>query len=114
MRKYLILITLIGVLASCSSKRTLYTWEDYDKTSYVYLKETNEETRQNLLNSYQDIIDKQKGTRGVTPPGIYADYGFLLIQANQTKQGKKMLQKEMDMYPESSVFINRILKMIEE
>ena len=60
------------------------------------------------------IIDKQKGKRGAVPPGIYADYGFILLQANRTEEGKAMLLKEISLYPESKVFIERILKMTEK
>ena len=59
------------------------------------------------------IIKKQNGTRGMIPPGLYADYGYVLIQSNKIEEGKLMLQKEVELYPESKVFIDRILKMLE-
>ena len=45
-----------------------------------------------------------------TPPGIYADYGWLLIQNNKVDEGVEMLYAEIELYPESEVFITRMLK----
>lgn len=113
MKKILFFYTIIVMLASCTVQQPLYTWGKYDSTSYSYLKHSDEKSTQQLIKSYEQIIAKQKGSRGVVPPGIYADYGFLLLQANKTAEGKAMLLKEIELYPESKIFIDRILKMIE-
>ena len=38
----------------------------------------------------------------------------LLLQVGKKEQGKDMLLKEIALYPESQLFIERILKMIEK
>lgn len=101
------------MLVSCSTQKPLYSWANYNQTSYNYLKNSDEKSTQQLIETYEKIIEKQKGSRATVPPGLYADYGFLLLQANKTDQGKAMLQKEIALYPESKVFIDRILKMLE-
>ena len=102
------------LFASCTAtKKPLYSWGKYEATSYNYLKNNNEKSTQELIETYQKIIEKQKGSRGVVPPGIYADYGFILLQENKTQEGKALLLKEIALYPESKVFIDRILKIIE-
>ena len=77
------------------------------------MKNTNETTSNKLSEEYQKIIKKQKGIRGAVPPGVYADYGFLLLQSNNMVQAREMLQKEIELYPESKVFIERIIKLTE-
>ncbi len=114
MKKNIILFVSIAILASCVPAKQLYSWENYGTTSYNYLKNSDEESLQKLIENYQIVIDKQKGTRGVVPPGVYADLGFLLLQNGETDEGKVMLQKEIDLYPESKIFIDRVLKMMEE
>ena len=117
MKKIGILIILISTLVSCGPPKGLYSWGgkkiSYEKTSYNYLKNQDEESIQSLNETYQEIITNQKGTRGVPPPGIFADYGFLLIQLGETEKGKQMLMKEISFYPEATIFVERILKMIE-
>ncbi|HOT15516.1 MAG TPA: DUF4810 domain-containing protein [Bacteroidales bacterium] len=111
-----LIIVAVGALlmASCTVENQLYSWYAYDEASYNFLKNNDEKSRQELIENYQQIIEKQRGTRKVPPPGIYADYGFLLLQANKTVEGKALLEKEIALYPESKVFIERILKMIED
>jgi hypothetical protein len=113
--KKTILITLsLVLLTACSVQKPLYTWSNYTNSSYNYLKNSDEKSTEELIKTYQEIIEKQKGSRGVVPPGIYADYGFILLQANKTAEGKAMLMQEIALYPESRIFIERILKMTEK
>ncbi len=114
MKKLIFITITVIMLASCTVQKPLYTWDKYDVTSYNYLKNSDEKSTQALIETYQNIIEKQQGSRGVVPPGVYADYGFILLQDNKTEEGKAMLLKEVELYPESKTFIDRILKMIEK
>ncbi len=114
MKKTILIILATVLFTACSVQKPLYTWSNYTNSSYNYLKNSDEKSTQELIESYQTIIEKQKGSRGVVPPGIYADYGFLLLQANKTAEGRAMLLQEIALYPESKVFIERILKMTEK
>jgi hypothetical protein len=113
----LFIILVLFLISSCAPPTSLYTWGskkkyNYHNASYDYLKVNDEKSIEILKSSYIDIINKQKGTRKTVPPGIYADYGFLLISLNETAQGVKMLKQEMILYPESTIFITRILNML--
>lgn len=115
MKKIAILALSCAILASCSTgPKPMYSWYNYDNASYAYLKNSDQKSLDELVASYEKIIAQQKGTRKIVPPGIYADYGFILIQANKPEEGKKMLLKESELYPESSVFINSVIRMIEK
>jgi hypothetical protein len=114
MKKILLSVIVAACFASCTTQKPLYSWYNYNATSYNYLKNANEKSIQQMIETYQQIIEKQKGTRKTVPPCIYADYGFLLLQANKEKEGKAMLMREIALYPESKVFIDRILRMMEK
>ena len=116
MYKKILFISMGVVLffTGCAPKRLLYSWSNYDSTSYTYLKKGDEASRANLIKSYRQMIERKAGTRRTVPPGIYADYGFLLLQNGNTEEGKAMLSKEISLYPESKVFIESILKMLEQ
>ena len=47
------------------------------------------------------------------PPGVCADYGYLLIKKGEVEKGKELLVKETILYPESKLFIDMILKRFE-
>ena len=116
-RDSLLIILVLFLISSCAPSTSLYTWGSkkkysYHNASYNYLKVNDEASINVLRSSYIDIINKQKGTRKTVPPGIYADYGFMLISLDEKEEGIEMLKKEMVLYPESTIFITRILNML--
>jgi len=113
MKKSILIIGAALLLSSCNVQKPLYSWANYETTSYNYLKNSDEKSTQALIDNYKKIIEKQSGTRNMVPPGVYADYGFVLLQGGKTVEGKALLLKEIELYPESKIFIDRILKMIE-
>ena len=92
----------------------MYNWADYDNVSYKFLKNRTQEETQNIINCYLKMINDTIGTRNMPPPGVCADYGFLLIQLEKEKEGIRYLEMEKEYYPESSVFIDRIIKKYKE
>jgi hypothetical protein len=112
MKKNIIAISVLIFLASCSTKK-MYYWGKYDQATYQHNKKQTEETKSDLLTVYENIIEKKnKGTRNEVPPGVYADYGYLLIQEGQIEKGKEMLEKEIAFYPESKKIVLYILNKI--
>ena len=114
MKKYFYMCIVAFAFYSCSAPKGLYSFDKYQQASYNYLKKADEKSINEIMEQYQKIITKQKGTRKVTPPGMFADYGFFLIQRGDLKKGKESLNKEILLYPESKIFIDRILKLIEK
>jgi len=113
MRKLIFFLGAAWILSSCTVQKPLYSWAKYETVSYNYLKNSDEKSTQALIENYQKIIEKQTGSRKVPPPGVYADYGYVLLQGGKTAEGKIFLLKEIENYPESKIFIDRILKMLE-
>ena len=136
-----LLLTL--TLASCVPTQ-LYYWGGthgnttlYEELAYQQYDKQSPESLCELVCLYEDMVSHPGGTRGVVPPGIYAEYGFLLLQpataeafmnhasSSQRKifktsdfgvyfpeRGAEMLQKEMELYPESAQFIKPLLERV--
>jgi len=112
MKKNILIISLLIILGSCVPTN-MYYWGKYDQASYKHNKNQSEESLTELFLAFEDIINKKnKGTRNVVPPGVYADYGFLLIKDGQIAKGKEMLQKELLLYPESRKMVEYILNKL--
>ena len=116
MKNYFIVLLFAGILmASCAPQhKSLYSWDKYEEESYDYVKNMTDKSLDDLMLSYENIINKQKGTRETVPPGICADYGYLLVKKGKKAEGIEMLKKEIALYPESGVFMSRIIKKLEE
>lgn len=144
MRKTLILLLFTCTFVSCTTTSNLYNWgapkndskaTRYEELSYKNYDDQTPESICELLCLYEYLIKNPGGSRGVVPPGIYAEYGYLLskpetaaifIQYATKKQretfgnledysglfrekGLYCLEQEMQLYPESVVFITPIL-----
>lgn len=113
MRKYIVIavISLFGV--SCVPTKPLYNWKGYDDAVYAYTKASDEKSNENLIKIYEKLIKNSGGSRQVPPPGVCADYGYLLVKSGEIVKGKELLTRETILYPESKQFIDRILKRFE-
>lgn len=123
MKKSILYVGAIAMLAltSCGDMGTtmvkdpqLYSWHNYEDASYQYTKVKSDQNEKALITSYDNMFSKQTGARKVVPPGIYADNGYYLIKKGRKDDGIKMLQKEMELYPESKTFIERIIKSLQK
>ncbi len=108
-----LLLTLVLSLSSCGTKeRSLYSWDNYEKLTYNYYKSPDPNLEVKMMKMYDKIIDRQKGLRGVVPPGMCAEYGVILVNTGKTERGMKLLEKEMELYPESKAYVKRIIKRL--
>lgn len=141
----IVVLGLSLLLGSCTTKTYLYNWgsyrsskgaSDYEVTMYDYYHTQSPQSVCALLCQYEYMVKHPGGTRGVIPPGICAEYGYLLLQAETAatflshatkkqketygpmgdygplfrEKGMEMLQREMELYPESSVFIEPLIQ----
>jgi hypothetical protein len=114
MRKLFVLIVCVMAMSSCSTQKSLYSWYGSEDASYTYTKRGTEKTLEEAMVQYKKVIEKQKGVRKVVPPGVNAEYGFLLYKAGKKEEGLALLKAEIKAYPESEKFISRIIKQLEK
>ena len=115
MKKFYLLLALTApLLISCMPTSTLYYWGNYEDASYKHYKQGTDDAKAELMATYEKMISKQIGTRKTIAPGICAEYGYMLIQSGKREEGINYLKKEIELYPESRVFIERIIKQYEK
>lgn len=114
MRNILFTIFIAVAFSSCTTQKSMYSWYNYENINYEYSKKGTDELRVKLLDEYEKMISKQSGVRNAVPPGIYAEYGFLLCKMGKTEEGIAYLKEEMKSYPESEKYISRIIKQLEQ
>lgn len=120
MRKVLAIISMAFLCVACGSlentttSKALYSWYNYENANYQYNKRKTDELRDKLLEQYKLIVENQKGTRAQVPPGLCAEYGYLLCQLDKKTEGLGFLKQEIKFYPESETYISRIIKQLEQ
>lgn len=112
---YIPAAVLCVMLTACETTNPqLYSWYNYEDVTYQYNKKHTDELKQNVLAEYKLLTEKQNGARGKVPPGLYAEYGYMLCKMGRTTEGLRFLQEEINLYPEFKKYISRIIKQLEK
>lgn len=111
---FVVLIYMFFSLQSCIVSNTLYSWHNYEDATYQYNKKHTDKNKETVLIEYENVIDNQYGTRKTVPPGMYAEYGYMLYFTGKKNEGLKLLNKEIELYPESEKYISRIINQLKK
>lgn len=97
------IVALLLFLPSCGTKRKaeLYSWYGYSNAMRSYSINPSYEKMLDLRDEYEKMIHNQRGKRKTVPPGVYADYGYLLLKTGNRAEGVAALRREQELYPES-------------
>lgn len=110
----IVLVSLTFFMSCLTTEKPLYDWYNYSSTAYDYVKKADEKSLKQLIETYEKIIAKQTGVRQTVPPGIYADYGYICIRNGEVEKGLKLLEKEIELYPESAPVVQRVIKAVKK
>lgn len=144
---YSTLLLLMSAFCGCETQKSLYYFgrdrvqnndsaSAYEIATYNYYKNATSESLCELICVLEDIMTSSTGTSGKIPPGLCAEYGFLLLQPNAEtdfggyatasqlkrapavgtfqEKGIKLLKMEVELYPESSAYVAPLLKTFGE
>ena len=101
------LLPLFIIGCGTTSKDTFY-WGDYSSTLYDYKKNPDEKTLEAHKKEILSIIKMSEEKNKIVPPGVNAEYGYLLLKEGLEAEGFEYLAMEVELYPESSIFITKI------
>jgi hypothetical protein len=109
MNKILIIlgIAFLG-LGGCQPSPKPFYWGKYSSTLYDYKKNPSDTTLSLHKTMLLDIMSKAPEKKKLVPPGVYAEYGYILLKEGKETEGMEYLVKEEQAFPESAVFIQRI------
>lgn len=105
--KKLIAVTAACLLLGGCVQQPMYSWGSYEGTLYSYYKKPA--TQPELVESLAEVMSEEQYGNKVAP-GLYAEYGFLLMGAGKTDDARRLFEKEKALWPESAVFMDVLLK----
>ncbi len=86
-----------------------YNWGDYEQSMYSYYRDPAKSAE--FAASLQKTIDTAEQVHGIVPPGVYAEYGYLLLQQGKAKDAGAYFAKEKAKWPESTYLMDSMMKM---
>jgi hypothetical protein len=108
MKRPLVALLLGGSLLAGCVPPTLFYWGDYSSTLYEYKKNPDDKTLKAHMQQLGLIITQAPQKKLLVPPGVRAEYGYLLLKAGNETEGMQYLEQEVLAFPESAPFIQRL------
>ena len=105
---YLAILFSVLFLFGCHQPKEVFYWGNYSSTLYDLKNNPDDETLAAHKKELVTIIDYASKKSRKVPPGVMAEYGYILLKEGNEKEGYEYLDKEIELYPESAIFISRI------
>lgn len=105
------LALVCGVLASGCAPKPLYSWGDYEgslQASYVAHDQAK------ALADLETTIASAQQTGGRIPPGVCAEYGFLLYSSGQRERAIEYFEREEQLFPESKPLMDKLTAKVRQ
>jgi hypothetical protein len=112
MKKLLLPIFIVTLMMSvgCATdqNRPSYIYQDYSESLYAIKKSPSGESVAKHREVLLSIIEESKAENVRVPPGVYCEYGYLLLVDGKKEEAFKYFDLEQFTYPESKVFVENL------
>ncbi|MCH7390504.1 DUF4810 domain-containing protein [Acinetobacter dispersus] len=100
----------IGLVGCAAGPQPLYSWGSYTQQTYLMYNQPEKATPSAQIIKLEAEIEKAKAKNLAVPPGLYAHLGLLSLQVNNAQKAVEYFQLERQVYPESRVLMDRLLR----
>ena len=104
------MITSFSFVGCTSAPKALYSWGEYPQQAYLMLSVPEKTSPQEQISKLEKGIEKAKAKNDAVPPGLYAHLGLLNLNINNGSRAVEYFELERQVYPESTVLMDRLLK----
>lgn len=109
MRKYSAALFIPALLTSCAPRQTIYSWGRYEDLVYTSYAKPGEVPPEKQIEELEQDYQVARSHQKQMPPGWHAHLGYLYYQTGKFDQAKQEFETEKAAFPESTVFMNRLL-----
>lgn len=97
----------VAALSGCASQ-SMYTWSDYDVALYRHYREPA--GREAWVEALKTAVLEAEQEGRKVPPGLYAEYGYALLEEGQRKEAVVYFEKEKTKWPESRLLMEKMIR----
>jgi len=109
-RRACLLAACVGVATGCGAK-ALYDWGPYEESLQASYVTHDDATAWSALEA--TIASAERAGHRV-PPGVCAEYGFLLYKRGRRDAAIQYFEREARLFPESKPLMDRLVAKIRE
>lgn len=98
------------LLGGCASRpANIYSWGSYEDGIYASYVGRHDYPVEKQISDLEEDYQEARSANERMPPGWHAHLGYLYYQAGKLDQARQELLTEKSAYPESAVFVDRLL-----
>lgn len=103
------------ILSACANQNhSLYQWGSYENQVYAMYSDANKVSSEEQILKLESDYQKTLSTNTSVPPGYHAHLGYLYYQSGKIDQALQSLQAEKTLFPESAVYMDRLIARIKQ
>ncbi|MDH3665222.1 MAG: DUF4810 domain-containing protein [Alphaproteobacteria bacterium] len=106
-----------SLLAACADpgpKPPAYGWGGYEDLIYDMYAKPGEATPEVQIEQLSAGIEEAESAGLQAGPGVYAHLGYMQYLTGNVGAARDALERERSLYPESTTFIDGLLKQLEQ
>ena len=109
---FLILLTSTMIAGCARKQHLLYAWGSYEAQIYAMYSDTGKVPIEEQLNNLERDYQVARAADKPVPPGYHAHVGYLYFQLGKTDQALQSFETEKILFPESTVYMDRLIARI--
>lgn len=104
-------VTLCLLSSGCVS--TQHDWGEYSTELYQYYQSPDAEQRLEFQEELTRVFERAESKGLVPAPGLYAEYGTLMMESENYTTAVEYYRKEKAAWPESSKLMDALISSLE-
>ena len=100
--------SLLGGCATQQTTKPLYGWNGYQ--AQVYEQLNGKSSPETQIGALEQSLQQMRGKGELPPPGFHAHLGALYASVGKSRQASQELLAEKEAFPESSAYMDFLLK----
>jgi hypothetical protein len=107
-----LLASLAAMAAGCAgAKPPLYEWHGYE-ASVQATKIAHDDAQ--ASSGLEETVRAIRSSGNRPPPGVFAEYGFLLYKRGDAKGAIEYFQREANAFPEAKPLMDRLIAKVQQ
>lgn len=102
-------------LAACAGPAPgLYQWGSYEQQVYALYNDSGKVPPEQQIEKLEEDYQKARAGQKPLPPGFHAYLGYLYFGVGRLDQAQQSFNTEKSLFPESAVYMDRILAKLKK
>lgn len=106
MKPLLVVCATALLLVGCQATPPKYEWGTYEQSMYMYYKDPSKPAE--FMQAIARTIELAEKEKRLVPPGLHAEYGYLLMSAGRSQDALTQFAREKSAWPESTSLMNKM------